>query len=136
MRYFKEKEIDLVDCVYVRESDTRLFRPNTYPPLRGTLWHLEDKRAVLYTKGSIPFYETWPGKYPPLSVGLNCEYAQRSVRDLARECLELTKMNWNNTRFDGQLPITLRAARQVGKMLKYIEDEDTSKISPSYRFYM
>jgi hypothetical protein len=136
VRYFKEKEIDSIDCVYVRESDTRLFRPDTYPPLRGTLWHLEEKRAVLYTKGSVPFYETWPGKYPPLSVGLNCEYAQRPVRDIARECLELTKMNWNNTRFDGQLPITLRAARQVGKILKYLDGEDTSKVSQSYRFYM
>jgi hypothetical protein len=135
-RFFREKDIELVDCVYIRESDTRLFRPETYPPLRGTLWHLENNRAVLYTKGSVPFYETWPGKYPPLTLKMDCKYAQRSVRDLARECLELTKMNWNNTRFDGQLPITLRAARQVGKILKYLDGEDTTKVSQSYRFYM
>jgi hypothetical protein len=61
---------------------------------------------------------------------------QKTIKELAQECLELTKMNWNNTRFDGQLPITLRAARQVGKILKYLEGEDTSKLSQSYRFYM
>lgn len=136
MRYFKEKGIYKVDCLYLTESFTRLFRPTNYPPLRGTLWYLEDKRAILYTRGSVPFYETYPGKYPPRSLFVNCDYAQRAVKDLARECLELTKMNWNNTRFDGQLPITLRAARQVGRILKYLEGLDTTKLAKSYRFYM
>jgi hypothetical protein len=45
-------------------------------------------------------------------------------------------MNWNNTRFDGLLPITLRAARQVGRILKYLEGTSSKKISPAYRFYM
>jgi hypothetical protein len=133
---FKEKSIGQIDCLYLTESLTRLFRPADYPPLRGTLWHLENKRAVLYTRGSVPFYETYPGQYPPRSLFMNCDRAKRPVKELARECLELTKMNWNNTRFDGQLPITLRAARQVGKILKYLEGEDTSKVSQSYRFYM
>ena len=134
--FLKEKGIALIDLLYLRESYTRLYRSNTYPPLRGTLWHLEDRRAILYTKGSVPFYETYPGTYPPKSLYMDCEHAQRSVKELARECLALSKMNWNNTRFDGQLPITLRAARQVGLILKYLEDADTSKLSQSYRFYM
>jgi hypothetical protein len=136
MRFLKEKGIGLVDFLYLHESFIRLYRQNTYPPLRGTLWHLEDRRAVLYTKGSVPFYETYPGTYPPKSLYMDCDYAQRSIKELARECMALSKMNWNNTRFDGQLPITLRAARQVGTILKYLEGADAGKISPSYRFYM
>jgi hypothetical protein len=136
MRFLKEKEIEFVDFLYLRDSYIRLYRPNVYPPLRGTLWHLEDRKAILYTKGSVPFYETYPGTYPPKSLYMDCEYAQRSVKELARECMALSKMNWNNTRFDGQFPITLRAARQVGLILKYLEGADTDKISPSYRFYM
>jgi hypothetical protein len=135
-QFLKEKGIDLADFVYLRESFTRLFRPHTHPPLRGTLWHLEDRRAILYTKGSVPFYETYPGGYPPKTLYMDCKYAQRSVKELARECLALSKMNWNNTRFDGQLPITLRAARQVGMILKYLEGVPQEHISPSYRFYM
>ena len=136
MRFLKEKGIDLVDCVYLSQSFTRLFRPASYPPLRGTLWHLEDRRGILYTRGSVPFYETYPGIYPPRTLYLDCEHAQKSVKELARECLALTKMNWNNTRFDGHIPITIRAARQVGKILKYLEGENTTKVSQSYRFYM
>lgn len=135
-RFLKEKEITHFDLLYLSESFVRLFRTETYPPLRGTLWQLDDKQSVLYTKGSVPFYETYPAIYPPRSLYIDTTYAQRSIRDLARECLALTKMNWNNTRFDGQLPITLRAARQVGTILKYLETEDTSKVSQSYRFYM
>ena len=29
-------------------------------------------------------------------------------------------MNWNNTQFDGYWPITVRAAREVGNILKYL----------------
>ncbi|HJR09005.1 MAG TPA: hypothetical protein VJ842_17230 [Pyrinomonadaceae bacterium] len=136
MKFLKEKGIDFADFVYLTDSFTRLFRPKTLPPLRGTLWHLDDHRAILYTKGSVPFYETYPGGYPPKTLYMDCEYAQRSVKEIARECLALSKMNWNNTRFDGQLPITLRAARQVGLILKYLEGVPQEHISPSYRFYM
>lgn len=135
-RFLKEKEITQFDLLYLSESFLRLYRTETYPPLRGTLLQLDQKRAILYTKGSVPFYETYPSIYPPKSLYIDSSRAQRPVRDLARECLALTKMNWNNTRFDGQLPITLRAARQVGTILKYLEGEDTRKVSQAYRFYM
>ena len=134
-RFLEEKGIGLVDCVHLSQSFRRLFRQANYPPLRGTLWHLEDTKAALYTRGSVPFYETYPGTYPPRTLYMDCKGSQKPVRELARECLALTKMNWNNTRFDGGLPITIRAAQQVGKILKYLEDS-TIKISPSYRFYM
>lgn len=135
-QFLKDKGIELVDCLYLRQSFTRLFRPSNYPPLRGMLWHLEDNRAILYTRGSVPFYETYPGTYPPRSLYLESVAAQKPIKELARECLVLSKMNWNNTRFDGHLPITLRAAKQVGKILKYLDDENSKRISSSYRFYM
>ena len=53
---------------------------------------------------------------------------------LAQELLALTKMNWNNTQFDGREPITLRCARQVGQILKYFGPDD--HYEPYYRFYM
>jgi hypothetical protein len=135
-QFLHEKGIELIDFVYLRESFTRLFRPAKYPPLRGTFWHVEDRRAILYTRGSVYFYETYPGIYPPRSLYLDCTSAQKTAKEIARECLALSKMNWNNTRLDGHLPITLRAARQVGKILKYLSSDEIQKISPSYRFYM
>ncbi len=55
-----------------------------------------------------------------------------ALRDDPEEILGLTKMNWNNTQFDGGEPITLRAAKQVGSILKYLDSE----YEPYYRYYM
>ena len=48
----------------------RLFRPGGAPPLRGTLLALADRELVLYTKGSIEFYSTYPGMYVPQPIGI------------------------------------------------------------------
>jgi len=43
-------------------------------------------------------------------------------------------MNWNSTEFGGKVPITVRAARQVGKILKYVEPD--APVEPRYAHYM
>jgi hypothetical protein len=43
-------------------------------------------------------------------------------------------MNWNNTRFDGAKPITLRAAQEVGRILRYVPAG--LPIQSNYAFYM
>lgn len=133
---FEEKGIKNIDYVYLRQSSTRLLRTSSYPALRGTLLDFEDRRGILYTKGSVPFYETYPGKYPPRSLYIDCQQAQKTLKELAWECLSLTKMNWNSTRFDQRSPITLTASREVGQILKYVDDSKSDKIPSSYRFYM
>jgi hypothetical protein len=53
---------------------------------------------------------------------------------IAREMLSLSKLNWNNTQFDGGEPITLRAARRVGDILKCIPVNGI--ILPGFRFFI
>jgi hypothetical protein len=54
---------------------------------------------------------------------------------LAQEILALAKMNWNNTQFDAAFPITIKAARQVGKMiLRYANAK--LPIQKGYPYYM
>jgi hypothetical protein len=48
--------------------------------------------------------------------------------------LALSKLNWNNTQFDGGEPITVRAARRVGDILTCVVDGGV--VQPSFRFYM
>jgi hypothetical protein len=105
-----------------------------YPPLRGTLLGAEDPTHVLYTRGSVEFFGTYPGLYVPLPLELACEATEESPRILAEEVLGLTKMNWNNTQFDGKWPITLVAAKQVGSILRYLGPSD--RCEPHYGFYM
>lgn len=123
---------DQADFISVTRSFTRLLRAGRYPPLRGTLLHLEGQPHVLYTKGSVDFFSAYPALYIPLPLGFRCDQTTETPTFLAREILSLTKMNWNNTQFDGGEPITLRASQQVGSILKYVQQD----FQQSYRYYM
>jgi hypothetical protein len=122
------------DIVVVRESDMRLFRTAAYPPLRGTFLELEERSSLLYSRGSIPFFEMYAGMYVPRALEIEAVAVDESQRVIGQEILALTKMNWNNTQFDSALPITIRAARQVGDILKYAID--LPDIHTRYAFYM
>jgi hypothetical protein len=89
---------------------------------------------MLYLKGSVDFFSGWPGMYVPRPVAFRLWDAEQTARFLAQEISALSKLNWNNTQFDGGLPITLRAARQVGDILKHLGPHDP--IQARYGFYM
>jgi hypothetical protein len=125
-------EPELADFVSVTRSQTRLFRGGRYPPLRGTFFDTGGNLFVFYTKGSVDFFSAYPGLYIPHPLGFRCDKTAETPTFIAHEILALTKMNWNNTQFDGGQPITLRAARQVGGILKYLDDD----YEPYYRYYM
>lgn len=129
------ERIEKQDLVSITKGpSTRLFREGQYPPLRGTMLSLDDKTFLLYTRGSVDFYRTYPGLYIPRPLVFRCDSVQSTPKHLAKEILALTKMNWNMTQFDGSLPITVEAARNVGAIFKYLGDNDS--IAKHYRHYM
>jgi len=133
----QQEQVDMVDMLSMRKSDVRLFRSGQYPVLRGTHLPLDGKSHLLYTRGSVPFFETYPGLYVPRALELQLDSIEQSRETLCREILALTKMNWNNTQFDMREPVTLHAARRVGDILKYIPlDAASDRIARRYSFYM
>lgn len=133
-RALSERGIDYADLVFVSKTFTRLYRIGAYPPLRGTAMRLDDRQVVLYTRGSVEFFRTYPGMYVPRPLLLRCQEMGQTLSFLTEEMLALSKMNWNNTQFDGGEPITVRAAHYVGDILKYVPDGQP--IAPRYSFYM
>lgn len=129
-----EHRVDLVDFISVRNSSTRLFRNGAYPPLRGTLLSKDEIQHVLYARGSVDFFSTYPGMYVPRPLEFRCEETEQTPKFLAQEILALTKMNWNNTQFDNDDPIIVKAARKVGDILKYVGEADP--LQKRYSFYM
>ena len=95
---------------------------------------IDAKHHVLYSRGSVPWYQTYPGLYVPQPIELQIERSDESPQQIARELLGLTKMNWNNTQFDGKYPVTLGSARKVGEILKYLEESEMPQAR--YAFYM
>lgn len=130
----KAQRIEMVDMLSLNHSDTKLFRVGAYPPLRGMFLSLDEDKHILYTRGSVDFFMTYPGMYVPSPLSFYCDCIEQTPRFLAQEILALTKMNWNNTQFDGGDPITIRAARQVGSILKYVPPDGI--VASGYRFYM
>ena len=130
----KKYFIHQVDLVTIIDSDFRLYRENSYPPLRGTQLSFSDKHHLLYTRGSVPYFETYTGKYIPNPVEVRLYEYDESPNLICDEILALTKMNWNNTQFDRRLPITIECARKVGEILKYLDEGDDMALR--YSFYM
>lgn len=129
----RELGIDAIDLVTVMDSKLRLFRDGAYPPYRGTMVEVDENRHILYTRGSVYYYRTYPGLYIPHPIELRIVRSDESPTFIAREVIGLTKMNWNNTQFDGKYPVTLGCARKVGEVMKYLEN-DRPQIR--YGFYM
>jgi hypothetical protein len=130
----QEERVRLFDFVWVEERTSfRLLRDGAYPPLRGTCLERE-QGALLYSRGSVPYYRTYPGLYVPQPLMLRPYHRESTLVDLSRETLALTKMNWNSTQFDGLLPITIRAARSVARILKHVSAGFQE--ATEFRFYM
>lgn len=130
----RELGVGAMDFVTVMPSKLRLFRGGIYPPCRGTRIELEAATQLLYTRGSVPYYSTYPGKYLPEPLELRIVESEESAAVISQEVLSLTKMNWNNTQFDGKVPVTIGCARKVGEILKYVTEQDLPQIR--YSFYM
>ena len=130
----REMRVGAVDFVTVFNSDLRLFRDGKYPPYRGTHVEFDREHHLLYTRGSVDYYKTYPGSYVPQPLDIRMIEHEESPATICREILGLTKMNWNNTQFDGKYPINLRCARKVGEIMKYLGPDDRPQIG--YSFYM
>ena len=130
----KKFGIEMADLLWVQESSPiAVFRDGNYPVLRGTFIDLNGK-GLLYTRGSVPYYGTYPGLRVPRPLLLvPHENTDSTILTLAKDVLALTKVNWNTTQFDQKLPAPIKAAREVGRILKHVEFG--TAVSPDFRKY-
>lgn len=131
----EEMRVQSTDFITVMDSDFRLFRKGIYPPFRGSHIELDKKNHVLYTRGSVKYYRTQTSLYIPQPLEIRIVKSDESANTICNEILGLTKMNWNNTQFDGKYPITIACSRKVGEVMKYLTPNDPEP-QISYSFYM
>jgi hypothetical protein len=128
----KELRVEKVDFVTVMDTNLKVFRKGIYPPYRGTHIELDKETHLLYTRGAVKYYQTYTGLYVPQPLEIRIIESDESPGVICNEILSLTKMNWNNTQFDGKYPITIGCARKVGEIMKYLCETDIPQISYSY----
>lgn len=126
--------IDQFDLVAVRPTgDVRLFRDARYPILRGSYISLGEMH-LLYTTGYISALQAFPHGHVPLPLKLTDHIGDSSIKDILRELMVLTKMNWNSANFGSLLPITLRFSSLVGDIMKEVP-RNVDPL-PQFKYYM
>jgi hypothetical protein len=93
LRALDEKGIRSKDFVAITDTEIRLFGDKDYPPKRGTLLTISETEEVLYTRGTVDFYKTYPGMYMPNPLKITVCEQDSSLESLCDEILGLTKMN-------------------------------------------
>jgi hypothetical protein len=129
----ESEKIGLYDLITLDKSRVRLFREGYYPPLRGTWVSLDSQAHILYTRGSVPFYEEYPGMYVPQSLLVKFFHSEAQNSDTMRDLMLLSKLNWNNIQIDSTLPITISGARTVGSILRWAPEDLPHR---DYRYFM
>ena len=127
------EKLEVLDLVSVRRSGARVLRAGDSPMVRGTAMLFDEKSGIVYLKGTVPYFQVYPGAYIPRALEFSREDGESSASDIAREILGLSKLNFNNTQFDSGDPITVRAARRVGDILKHVPSG--KKVNSRFRYF-
>ena len=128
-------EIPEKDFVTIKSSYgwINFIRLGNYPVLRGTLIEINQKEFLLYSSGFSPRIRSYAGHRIPNALRIE-HIGDSQNNEIAKEILGLTKLNWNTTAFSTALPITIRFAEEVGKVLSELEED--SVLQDHYRFFM
>ena len=132
-RAAEDEKLEVLDLVTVRRSGARVLRAGNSPMVRGTAMLFDEKSGILYLKGTVPYFQVYPGAYIPRALEFIREDGETGASELARELIELSKLNFNNTQFDTGDPITVRAARRVGDILKHVPSG--KKVNSRFRYF-
>jgi hypothetical protein len=131
-RAAEDEKLEVLDLVTIRRSGIRVLRAGDSPMVRGTAM-LFNGSGIVYLKGTVPYFQVYPGAYIPRAIEFVRDEGETNAFELARELVGLSKLNFNNTQFDTGDPITVRAARRVGDILKHVPIG--KKVNSRFRYF-
>lgn len=122
------------DFLTLESLHTQFMRLGKKPPLRGTVIQLAPKRYLFFGNGYVPYLRSYPGKRVPQPLEIIEHHGVSAAETVCQELLALTKLNWNSCAFGSSLPITMRFAKDVGKILS--EMPKGQEPQTRHQFYM
>ena len=113
--------------------------PASYPVARGTLIDLDGKSSLLWTHGDVrdisPRGSYFRGaRSTPRPIRLVRHAGHGPWDATARAVLGLSKMNWNNDALYDSLPVTMRYARVLARVVKRMPS--MRRTPYEFRFFM
>jgi hypothetical protein len=95
----------------------KLFRPGSYPVIRGTALIINDYRAFLWTSGFALRLNTYLGPETPNPIEVRVQRGNCELETVLRDVLGLTKINFNSCLHNDRFPVTIRFADSVGEVI-------------------
>lgn len=95
----------------------KLYRGFKFCVPRGTAMVVSDTKAFLWTKGFIPRLQTQMGLETPNPISIEVTRGNEDIKQVCKDVLALTKLNYNACIFADGEPVTLRFADSIGEVL-------------------
>lgn len=95
----------------------KLFRPGSYPVIRGTALLVNPYRAFLWTSGFVPRLDTYLGPETPNPIEIRVQRGKCELTTVLGDVMGLTKINFNSCLHNDRLPVTIRFADAVGEVI-------------------
>ena len=115
-------------------DDIKLFRPGSYPVIRGTALQVAERHAYLWTSGYAPRLDTYMGPETPNPISIKILRGECPLTTVLSDVLGLTKINFNSCLHNDRLPVTIRFANAVGDVLISAPMDGEPKLP--FKFYI
>ncbi|MFW9877098.1 MAG: Piwi domain-containing protein, partial [Candidatus Thorarchaeota archaeon] len=133
------QNIEIQDFIHIKEfCQFNAITSTDYPIARGSVFerNSNNKKVFnLYTTGYIPCLDTYPGSMIPKPIEVIVEKSNSDTEILARDVINLTKLDWNSTDFCKRMPVTLSVSKKVGKIMGELKGRDITPPT-AYSNYM
>lgn len=117
-----------------RDEWMRMFRKGTRPVLRGTVCETSRTSAYLWASGFKPDLLTYDGWETPRPLRIDVQHGQTDIRQVCRDVLGLTKLNYNACKVGDAEPVTIGFSDAVGEIL--VTNPEVTARRPNFRFYI
>jgi hypothetical protein len=118
---FKEAkpcETNLVGVTIRTTKELKLFKQfGDYPILRGLAYIVNDTNAYLWTLGYVSRTQTSLSMEVPNPLKIKISKGTSDIKQVLKDILALTKLNYNACIYGDGVPVTLRFANNIGEIL-------------------
>ena len=112
----------------------RLYRNGTRPVFRGTFWPVSTRRGFLWASGFKPRLRTYDGSEVPQPLCIDIQHGEADLELVAKDILELTKLNYNCCKLGEHQPVTIHFSDAVGEIL--VANRGAKKVLPNFKYYI
>lgn len=113
----------LVGVRIKRNNLRKLYRDDKFTSLRGLARPFNARSGLLWTLGFVPRLQTYQGREVPNPLLIDICRGEADLRTVMADVLALTKVNFNACLYADGMPVTLRFADRVGRVLTAIPPE-------------